>query len=195
VTNQGNVYQPRWISADGSRVFFVTLEGLVPQDTNETQDVYEWERPGSGECTESTGCVYLLSGGTSPAHSGFLDASENGNDVFIVTRASLVGSDEDDLFDVYDVRVGSAPVAAPACAGTGCQGVPNPTPIFATPSSVTFEGVGNFAAPRKEAKAKPKPKKKPKHKRKKKSKKKSKAKKSARQAGSRRRSSSKGGRS
>ena len=81
------------------------LEGLVPQDTNEVQDVYEWERPGSGECTEGTGCVYLLSGGTSTAHSGFLDASENGDDVFIVTRAKLVGSDEDDLFDVYDVRV------------------------------------------------------------------------------------------
>jgi hypothetical protein len=200
MTNHGNVYQPRWISADGSRVFFVTVEGLVPQDTNEVQDVYEWERPGSGECAESSGCVYLLSGGTSPAHSGFLDASENGNDVFIVTRASLVGSDEDDLFDVYDVGVRSPLVAPPACTGTGCQGVPNPTPIFATPSSVTFEGVGNFAAPGKETKAKPKPKKKPKLKKKpthkkKKGKKKTKAKKSARKAAGRRRSSSKGGRS
>ena len=194
MTNEGNVYQPRWISTDGSRVFFVTLEGLVAQDTDDTQDVYEWERPGSGECTESGGCVYLLSGGTSPAHSGFLDASESGNDVFVVTRASLVGSDEDDLFDVYDVGVRSPPVASPACTGTGCQGVPNPQPIFATPSSVTFEGVGNFAASAKEAKAKPKPKKKPKHK-KKKGKEKSKAKKSARKADGRRRSSSKGGRS
>ena len=193
MTNAENVYQPRWISADGSRVFFVSLEGLVPQDTNEVQDVYEWERPGSGECGESAGCVYLLSGGTSPAHSGFLDASESGNDVFIVTRASLVSTDEDDLFDVYDVRVGSAPVAPPACAGTGCQGVPGAPPIFATPSSVTFEGVGNFAAPAKEVKAKPKPKKKQKHKKGKK--KKSKAKKSAHKADGRRRSGSKGGRS
>jgi hypothetical protein len=197
MTNNANVYQPRWISADGSRVFFVTLEGLVPQDTNEVQDVYEWERPGSGECVESDGCVYLLSGGTSPAHSSFLDASESGNDVFIVTRASLVGSDEDDLFDVYDVGVRSPLVASPACTGTGCQGVPNPTPIFATPSSVTFEGVGNFATPAKETKAKPKAKKKPKKKKpkKKKVKKKSKAKKSARKATGRKRSSSKGGRS
>jgi hypothetical protein len=192
MTNAGLTYQPRWISADGSRVFFVTFEGLVPQDTNEVQDVYEWERPGSGECIESGGCVYLLSGGTSPAHSGFLDASENGNDVFIETRASLVGSDEDDLADVYDVGVRSPFVAPPACTGTGCQGVPNPQPIFATPSSVTFEGVGNFAAPGKEAKAKAKPKKKPKHKKKGK---KSKAKKSARKADGRRRSSSKEGRS
>ena len=197
LTNRGNVYQPRWISKDGSRVFFVTFEGLVPQDTNEVQDVYEWERPGTGECTESTGCVYLLSGGTSLAHSGFLDASENGDDVFIVTRASLVSTDADDLFDVYDVGVRSPVVAPPACTGTGCQGVPNPTPIFATPSSVTFEGVGNFAAPAKEAKAKPKPKKKakPKKKKSKAKKTKSKAKKSAHKASGRKRSSSKGGRS
>jgi hypothetical protein len=197
-TNHGNVYHPRWISTDGAHVFFVSWEGLVPQDTNEIQDVYEWERPGSGECTESTGCVYLLSGGTSPAHSGFLDASEDGNDVFIVTRAKLVNGDEDDLFDVYDVGVRSPLVAPPACTGTGCQGVPNPPPIFATPSSVTFEGVGNFAAPAKETKAKPKPKKKPKSKKKSKLKKKgkkSKAKKSARKASGRKRSSSKGGRS
>ena len=195
MTNSANVYQPRWISADGSRVFFVTVEGLVPQDTNDVQDVYEWERPGSGECTESGGCVYLLSGGTSPAHSSFLDASENGNDVFIATRASLVGSDEDDLFDVYDVGVRSPPVAPPACTGTGCQGVPNPQPIFATPSSVTFEGVGNFAAPVKETKAKAKAKKKkPKHK-KKKGKRKSNATKSARKADARKRAGSKGGRS
>jgi hypothetical protein len=193
-TNKGNVYQPRWISADGSRVFFVTNEELVPQDTNNVLDVYEWERPGSGGCAESSGCVYLLSGGTSTADSSFLDASESGDDVFIVTRAKLASGDEDDLFDVYDVRVGSAPPAPSACTGTGCQGIPSPTPIFATPSSVTFEGVGNFAAPVKETKAKPKPKKKPKHKKKGK-KKKSKAKKSALKAKGRRRSSSKGGRS
>jgi hypothetical protein len=126
-----------------------------------------------------------------------LDASASGEDVFVVTRANLVGSDEDGLFDVYDVRLGARPAPVPpACTGTGCQGVPSPAPIFATPSSVTFEGVGNFAAPAKEAKAKPKPKKEPKHKKKPKvKKKKTKAKKSARKANGRKRSSSKGGRS
>ncbi|HEX5307922.1 MAG TPA: hypothetical protein VFW38_02460 [Solirubrobacteraceae bacterium] len=166
ITNAENVYQPRWISTDGDRVFFVSREGLVPQDTDETQDVYEWQRPGANGCTESGGCVYLLSSGTSPAHSGFLDASESGEDVFIVTRANLVGSDEDGLYDVYDVRVGAAQPTSPACTGTGCQGLPPAAPIFATPSSVTFEGVGNFAAPAKGLKGKPKPKKKPKQRKK-----------------------------
>jgi hypothetical protein len=198
-SNQENVYQPRWISADGAHVFFVSLEGLVPQDINEEQDVYEWERPGTGGCTEGSGCVYLLSGGKSVGQSGFLDASESGSDVFIVTRENLDGSDEDGAFDAYDVRLGAQhPPVSPLCTGTGCQGIPSVPPIFATPSSVTFEGVGNFSAPAKETKAKPKPKQKKKAKPKMKlkhKKKKSKAKKSARTASGHRRSSSKGGRS
>lgn len=112
-----------------------------------------------------------------------------------MTRANLVGSDEDGAFDAYDVRLGAQQQPVPSqCTGTGCQGIPSALPIFATPSSVTFEGVGNFAPPTKEAKVKPKSKTKAKHK-KTKHKKKSKAKKSARKADSRRRSSSKGGRS
>jgi hypothetical protein len=196
-SNAENVYQPRWISTDGSRVFFVSFEGLVPQDINEEQDVYEWVRPGTGGCTESSGCVYLLTGGTSIGQSSFLDASESGGDVFVVTRANFSGSDEDGAFDAYDVRLGAQQQPAPPlCTGTGCQGIPSSPPIFATPSSVTFEGVGNFAAPAKEAKAKPKPKKKAKPKKKSKGKKgKSKAKKSARKADANKRSSSKGGRS
>jgi hypothetical protein len=197
-SNYQNVYQPRWMSADGSRVFFVSLEGLVPQDVNEEQDVYEWVRPGTGGCTESSGCVYLLSGGTSIGQSSFLDASKSGEDVFIVTRANLDGTDEDTAFDAYDVRLGAQhPPAEPACSGTGCQGIPSAPPIFATPSSVTFEGVGNFAPPVKETKAKPKPKPKKKKSKPKKQKhrKKAKAKNKARKADGRRRSSSKGGRS
>jgi hypothetical protein len=32
-----------WMSGDGEYVFFDTDDALVPQDTNGTQDVYEWE--------------------------------------------------------------------------------------------------------------------------------------------------------
>ncbi len=138
-------YQPRVISADGSRVFFDSLVPLVAQDTNGQRDVYEWERQGSGSCGESSGCVYLLSGGTSTAASALVDASESGGDVFIITRAQLVGADQNGVDDLYDARVdGAQPLAPPACSGTGCQGVPGAPPIFATPSSVTFSGVGNF---------------------------------------------------
>ena len=200
ISNDENVYSPRWISDDGSRVFFVSKEALVPQDTDGMYNVYEWERPGAGSCaqTESKGCVYILSEGTSTQDSFFADAGANGDDVFIVTRSKLVGTDEDELYDLYDVtNDGVTPPASLACTGTGCQGVPETQPIFATPASVTFEGVGNFVAPAKESKAKPKPepKKKQKHKKKSKGKSKSKARKSARKASGQKRSGSKGGRS
>ena len=39
-------YQPRWITEDGSRVFFESAQPLVPQATNGWLDVYEWERDG-----------------------------------------------------------------------------------------------------------------------------------------------------
>ncbi len=141
-------YQPQWISEDGSRVFFESAQPLAPQATNGWLDVYEWERNGIGSCQQTQGCIFLLSSGSDPENSYLLDASANGNDVFIITRAELVAQDRNDLDDVYDVRVdGVRPVVPPECSGTGCQGVPPAPPIFATPASVTFEGIGNFAAP------------------------------------------------
>jgi sugar lactone lactonase YvrE len=140
--------QLKWISDDGSRVFFDSAEPLVPQDTNGKLDVYEWERDGTGSCDESDGCVYLLSGGQSQSSSWLLGASASGNDVFVVSREPLVPGDAYDSFAVYDARVGGVqPLAPPTCTGTGCQGVPPAPPIFATPASVTFDGVGNFSPP------------------------------------------------
>jgi hypothetical protein len=146
--SRSNTYQPRWISDDGSRVFFSSSEPLVAQDSNGLEDVYEWERDGSGSCHREAGCIYLLSGGTGGDNSYLLDASASGDDVFIITRTKLLPQDQNENFDVYDVRVGaSEPLAPPVCTGTGCQGVPPAPPIFATPSSLTFEGVGNFPPP------------------------------------------------
>jgi hypothetical protein len=153
---QVNTYQPRVISADGSRVFFDSAEPLVPQDTNGWLDVYEWERSGTGSCRESRGCTYLLSGGTDPESSYLLGTSASGDDVFIITRAQLVAQDRNENFDVYDARVGGVtPSAEPACPGAGCQGVPPAAPTFATPSSVVFNGVGNFPPPAPAVKPKP----------------------------------------
>ena len=149
-----SVFMRRWISDDGSRVFFDSREGLVAQDTNERLDVYEWEREGTGDChvrvpvRQDGGCTFLLSGGSSSDDSYLLDASANGNDVFMVTRARLVPQDLGETYEVYDARVGAVlPPVEPVCTGTGCQGLPAGPPVFATPSSVTFNGVGNFAVP------------------------------------------------
>jgi hypothetical protein len=150
--------QPQVISDDGSRVFFNSAEPLVSQDTNGKLDVYEWERDGAGSCHESDGCVDLLSGGTSSSASWFLGASTSGDDALVISRADLTGTAGYEGFAAYDARVGGVqPVASPVCTGSGCQGVPPAAPIFATPASVTFAGVGNFPAPSTAAPPKSKP--------------------------------------
>ena len=138
--------QPKELSDDG-RVFFDSQDTLSPYDGNgSVEDVYEYEPAGVGTCTRTGGCVFLISSGHSPSDSNFVAASESGDDVFFITRDRLSPSDQDELYDLYDARVngGFPEVTPPACTGTGCQGLPGAPPIFATPSSVTFAGVGNF---------------------------------------------------
>jgi hypothetical protein len=142
-----NTRLPSVISDDGSRVFFDSDQPLVPQDTNGEQGVYEWERDGSGNCRESDGCVYLLSGGASKSSTFLIGSDSTGNNVFMVSRERFVPGPSNGAYDVYDARVGATPVSPPECTGTGCQGLPTPPPTFATPPSVTFNGVGNFPAP------------------------------------------------
>jgi hypothetical protein len=157
-------YQPRFISDDGSRVFFEERTG---REGSLQSWVYEWERDGSGSCGLGGGCVYLLARGESHAqydsgdYQSLLGASASGDDVFFLSREQLVPQDGDEDVHVYDARVGARqPLAALACTSSGCQGAPAPAPVFATPASVTFAGVGDFpAASRPVGKASVKPKK------------------------------------
>jgi hypothetical protein len=141
-------FQLHFINGAGTQVFFMTAQSLVPQDTNKRQDVYEWESDGSDGCRQTGGCVGLLSSGSSPNPAFFVDASAGGEDVFFTSRAQLVPGAMDEAVKLYDARVnGGFYEPSLACTGTGCQGVPPAPPIFATPSSVTFNGVGNFEPP------------------------------------------------
>jgi len=151
------LYASRVLSADGNRVFFESGEPLVLSDTNGAEDVYEWEAVGAGPptdaCTESSpsysppngGCLSLISSGRSTADSRFVDASEDGSDVFIATGQSLVSWDPG-LIDIYDARVGGGfpppPSPPAACQGEACQG-PASAPQDQTPSSATYDGPGN----------------------------------------------------
>jgi hypothetical protein len=153
ISHESNTQMRRWLSADGNRVFFESHEALSPQDSNGGRlDVYEWESEGEGSCTAQTparpnrGCVFLLSGGDSEDNSYFIDADEQGNNVFFTHRGPL-GEDgtPSDQVELYDARVnGGFPSTSLACTGTGCQGVPPAPPQFATPSSATFSGIGNL---------------------------------------------------
>ncbi len=172
----------RALTDDGSRVFFNAFDALVPGDTNGALDVYEWEQPGTGDCTTATttyseqngGCVSLISSGQSPTVSEFIDASADGRDVFFTTGSSLLPQDPG-LVDMYDARVEGGfpqPPAPPAiCEGEACQGAPTP-PNDPTPASAAYNGPGNLN----ETAAKKKKSKKHKHKKKNKHKKKAKKK-------------------
>jgi hypothetical protein len=131
--------ETRGMSADGSRIFFDTPNALVPQDTNGIRDVYEWE----------SGKLYLISSGTSPEPSFYLDSSESGGDVFFATTAGLVPGDTDEAYDVYDARIprpgdNPPPVAVP-CKGAVCQGPPSTPQLLSAPASETFSGIGNLS--------------------------------------------------
>ncbi len=60
---------------------------------------------GEGYFPQDGGCLGLVSSGESPEESAFLDASENGNDVFFLTASKLSKRDTDTTLDVYDARV------------------------------------------------------------------------------------------
>lgn len=159
------LYQSRYLSSSG-RLFFNSRDALVPQDVNGAWDVYEFEPAGVGGCSvesvsfsrTSRGCVALISAGTSPEESAFMDASESGDDVFLLTESRLQSSDLDTALDIYDAHACSATapcyspsVLPPPCAtGDACKAAPSPQPsIFGSPASSTFSGEGNvIASPR-----------------------------------------------
>ncbi|HVD39354.1 MAG TPA: hypothetical protein VNC15_11030, partial [Solirubrobacterales bacterium] len=129
---------------------------LVAGDSNGTWDVYQYEPFGVGDCepqpasamvaTTETGCVSLISGGTDPLPSVFLDSSQSGDDVFLATFARLSALDADTDVDVYDARVGGVKAVVvqptPCTPAQDCQQRGQP-PGYETPKSATFDGPEN----------------------------------------------------
>jgi hypothetical protein len=159
LNGESGFYQPRYLS-DNGRLLFNSPVGLVPQDTNGLEDVYEYEPAGVGSCTSTSatfdkrsgGCVDLLTSGTSSDESVLFDASVTGNDAFVLTASSLASEDYDTSYDVYDAHVCSvaspcvsARVSPPACTtADSCKPAPAPQPTsFGAPASATFSGTGD----------------------------------------------------
>ena len=149
--------QSRYLSNEG-RLFFDSPDDLLAGATNHEEDVYEYEPAGLGNCEgASGGCVALISSGSSPKESAFLEATPNGNSVFFLTAAQLLPQDTDTAFDIYDARVctSSSPcLAPPPPAPIGCSEAdacrpasPSQQAPFAAAGSATPSGAGNFAPP------------------------------------------------
>jgi hypothetical protein len=83
-------------SADGSRVFLTTIEGLVGGDTDGVQDVYE--RSGGQTKRVSAGQI----NGNGAFSASFRGASADGSRVFFTTGEQLVSADTDSSTDIYE---------------------------------------------------------------------------------------------
>jgi Tol biopolymer transport system component len=134
------------VSEDGSKVAFMSADGLTPQALNDAHDslgnraynVYEYHG----------GRVSLISDGRGGAV--LLGMSSSGSDLFFGTEDQLVPQDTDQLADVYDARIGggfSPPPPPLGCDGEACQGSLSAIPPGQNPGSSSFVGPGNLAPP------------------------------------------------
>lgn len=167
-----------FFSEDGRYAFFDTPAALVSSDVDGevaptliagaefqsqefslSSDVYEWRGYGVSGCARLVGCLSLITNGRGGFLNLLLGTTSSGDNVFIYTRSQLVGQDNDNSGDVYDVRVdGGFPGAPPGpveCEGSECS-TPASMPNDLTPSSSTFTGSGNVVSPSVKGKAKPK---------------------------------------
>jgi hypothetical protein len=139
--------QARYLT-DSGRLYFDSRDSLSSFDTNEgVEDVYQFEPDGVGSCKRDAGCVSLISAGREAIDSNFLAMDPTGENVFFTTRDRLVPSDEDELIDLYDARVGGgfaseSELPPGECKGEACQPPPSTQPVPPPPSS-SFVGPGN----------------------------------------------------
>ncbi len=154
-------HQSRYLTNTG-RLFFDGADPLLPQISAPTrpetvdgktlqvgvENVYEYEPGGEGSCTSQPGCVSVISSGSSQHESAFLDASENGDDVFFLTAARLLAQDTDNSLDIYDARVCGmyqsepclppfTPPPPPCASGEGCRPTQAPQPSYTQPPTLS----------------------------------------------------------
>jgi DNA-binding beta-propeller fold protein YncE len=132
-----NHHFPRSVLDDGN-VIFDTPDPLSEEDVNSKRDVYAFD----GEEPA------LISAGTGPGDSTFLDATPDGKNIFFVTEDQLVGLDKDTQADAYDARIGGGisaqnpPPLPPVCIGSACRSEAT-APGLSTPSTEASSGRGN----------------------------------------------------
>jgi hypothetical protein len=130
------------VTTDGDTLFFESTEGLVPQDGNETKDVYRWKK-GEG--------VALISTGQGSGESALYGVTPDGSDVIFGTREKLLPQDENgSTVRLYDARVdGGFPppeeTVTEPCVGDACQGQAAAAPEAPNVASSSLRGGGNVA--------------------------------------------------
>ena len=140
---------------DDGRTFFSTSESLVPQDTNEATDVYEYVDGAPHLITPGTG--------TAPASSpngqevpGLIGVSANGTDVYFSTFDTLIPEDHNGQFlKFYDARTDGGfpqpPPSQPCEAAEECHGPGTEAPTL-PPAGAAATLTGGNAHPGSHAK-------------------------------------------
>jgi hypothetical protein len=142
----------RNVTVDGLRVFFETPEPLAAGDTDERNDIYEWNALGAGGLPQ----LALISSGANRTLAFAFEVETNilagvtplGDDVFFVSWEHLVPEAADGAPAVYNARVGGGFPSAlgSACEGEACQALPGQAPGLAEPGSNVVKGKGNVKA-------------------------------------------------
>jgi DNA-binding beta-propeller fold protein YncE len=163
-------HQSRYLSNNG-RLFFDGADALVARVQARTrqetvdgktlnvgvENVYEYEPSAIGSCQQISGCVALISSGTSERESAFLDASEGGGVAFFLTAAKLVAQDTEPGYEVYaaaECGTSETPACLPSklpppeeCTGEACRGPAGAPPGVETPPTYTSSFPGNNPPP------------------------------------------------
>jgi hypothetical protein len=145
------------LSVDGSRVFFETREPLLETDTDNVNDVYEWE-----ESEETGSAIALISSGDSTEYAHvsalapnptvfpnvLMGISPDGNDVFFTSLEPLApGAPVGGAPEIYDARVNGGfpppPSPPPPCLGEACRPPIFPPPVLTPAASEGLQGAGN----------------------------------------------------
>jgi hypothetical protein len=147
-TNAMDRRQAQMVANDGT-VFFTTKDGLLPQDGNGDSDVY----------ASRQGVLRLVSTAKQGAGARFLEATADGQSIFIDTDAQIDPRDDDNQRDIYVTRRGAGfPYVAPAtpapCSGPDCRGPLPRTPGVPVPSTDQAGAAGPAGETRPEPKVK-----------------------------------------
>ncbi len=130
---------PRNLTDNGG-VVFATRDELVAGDQTPAADIYLYDK----------GSLSLLSSGQGDDDSYVADNSDDGRDIFFMSRSPLVPQDNDPAeLDLYDARVdGGFVVTSPpshgTCHGDDCQGPAPDQPATVAPGSSRVSGAGNI---------------------------------------------------
>jgi DNA-binding beta-propeller fold protein YncE len=143
-----------FMTNDG-RTFFSTTESLVPADTNQGTDVYEYVEgrprlitPGTGIATAPQTSKYTLGLASLDEVPGLIGVSANGTDVYFSTFDVLTPEDQNgDFFKFYDARTNGGfphPAPPPPCsAAEECRSAGTAAPTIPAQGTAAHLSGGN----------------------------------------------------